>query len=112
MSSNQNLLQVSAPEDTLAVLKQPPTSKPTHHVTADELNSFAHDSFQLIGRQFMLDPQGSTEPDRLFYEVVGVGSSKERGKWYEVQLESCVDPVFLDDQEMMDMMTSSVLFDV
>jgi hypothetical protein len=103
------LCQPPAPEPESATLRRPLTTTPRHRVTMDELNSFTRDPFQLIGRQFIMD---DTEPDGLLYEIVGVGFSKESGKWYEVQLEGCNHSVRLEDQEVVDMMTNSVLFEV
>ena len=85
-----------------------------HRVTTDERNSFAHDPFQLIGKQFILLCTGGTESaesEEMLYEVVGVGS-KESGKWYQVQLEGCIGSVCMQDQEMADMMKHRVLFTV
>jgi hypothetical protein len=107
----ENLCLHSEPEPERVVLKRPPTTTPKHRVTTEELNSFAHDPFQLIGRQFIMD---DTEPDGLLYEIVGVGSSKESGKWYEVQLEgtSTFDSVHLEHQEVVNMMMHSILLEV
>jgi hypothetical protein len=82
-----------------------------HHVTSTELDSFAQDPSQILGRQFILHSHG--DRDGLFYEVVELRLSKEKVRQYQVQLEGCHDDdcIEMDDEGLTRMLEDSVLLE-
>lgn len=58
-------------------------------VNEDDLRTFKHNIFELVGKSFLLK---NGDEEEVYYEVVEIGSSKSR-TWYHIQFQGCVDHI-------------------
>jgi hypothetical protein len=98
------ILRVGLEKKERELLTRPFGGSPTRAVTKLDVESFKDNPFQLVGMSFILQ-DGSED---IFFEVVEIGSSR-RAMWYQVQFEGCVDYVQVDRDEVLEMVSNSIM---
>lgn len=102
-------LFVSELEPPLEPLVEPTATSSKRQVTSQESDAFIQNPSQLFGKQFLHQPHSNVS---AFYEVVGQGSSKRKGQWYEIQWEGCgIDSFQMGASEMASLLKDSFLFE-
>jgi hypothetical protein len=84
------------------------TMPPTHKVTHSELESFLQNPLQIVGLQFILDPE---DDDGTFYEVVELRFLKGGERRFVVQYGDFEMVDDMEEEEFVMMLKDSVLLE-
>jgi len=99
------------PSDPITDNCEEPITKPLGDpkcITSDELRLLQNPDY-LHGKQFLLlADSNDTQP--TIFEVIGFTRKRDKTVTFEVLFEDSVDPIIMDEKEMMNMLGDSLYF--
>jgi hypothetical protein len=76
-----------------------------HPITAHELDMIKNEPLRVVGKTFVA--KGAPGP----YQIVSAGEMVEKGTYYQIQMEGCVDSIEMRFHELQELLQNCVVAD-